>query len=143
MSETRRQQLRILGEVQQPQTVQFEDVREHPCWEPDLSQHGARWPFGGLPLQSVVDGATPTDQALRVRIRCSTDNFEREVAWEDLRPVAWLVCSDPSGYPLTPDQGGPFRLWISGHSACGISELDACANIKHLDEITFLSSAPS
>lgn len=138
MSDHALQLLTIDGAVDSPQALTFADLVAMTPLHNDLSQIGARWPFGGLPLQTVTDGAFLRGEVDRVRLEASQDGFHRTVTWEALREVAWLVFCGENRQPLSTEQGGPIRLWISEHSACGLSELDACANIKHLDRLSFL-----
>jgi hypothetical protein len=138
MSVHAHQLLTIDGAVDSPLSLTFAELVATTPLHDDLSHIGARWPFGGLPLQTVTDCAIPSGAVDRVRLEASQDGFHRTVSWEALREVAWLVFCDENRQPLSAEQGGPVRLWISEHSACGLSELDACANIKHLDRLSFL-----
>ncbi len=138
MSEHPLQILTIDGAVDDPQTWTFAELLAASPLNDDLSQIGAHWPFGGVSLQTVAELVGPRVDADRVHLSCSQDGFRRTVSWSALREVAWLVFFGENRQPLRPDQGGPLRLWISGHSACGVSELDACANVKHLDPLSFL-----
>ena len=138
MSENEIQILRIDGAVDAPYRWTFNDLLLASPQQHDMSQLGANWPFGGLALRAVVERVSLRTEVDRVQLSCSGDGFERTVSWEALRDAAWLVFCDENREPLSHSQGGPLRLWISGHSACGVSELDACANIKHLDRMSFL-----
>ena len=140
MSDKQTEILRITGSVTTPSHWSYSDLRQILSQESDLSTLGARWPYGGLPLIAVGKIVKPDASVNRIRLCSSADNFERTVPWQAVRDVGWIVYRHGE-QPLDRDQGGPVRLWISGHTPCGITELDTCVNIKFLDTLEFLTGA--
>lgn len=140
MSDIQNEILQMVGAVTAPGNWTFSDLRQMLPQESDLTTRGARWPFGGVPLSVLAKIVAPHEGVNRVRLCSTADNFERTVPWQPLREVGWIVFRHGE-QPLSQTQGGPVRLWIKGHSSCGVTELDSCANIKFLDKLEFLPRA--
>lgn len=134
-------QLKVRGMVQIEADFSVEELAafgvEHQI--PDVSTIGFRRPGQAVRLAGLLADLSVSPEANRLKLIASTDGFEADVPLQGALEQA-VVIYLLDGQPLDERSGGPFRFWIPNHSACGESELDACAHVKFLDAIELASN---
>lgn len=104
----------------------------------DVSQIDPRRQGAGVRLVALFEHLQiPTDKIQSLRLKSSSDGFEKPISSASL-PTIWetaCLLYELNGQALSPEQGGPFRLFVPATVMCGTAELDNCTNIKFLDEI--------
>lgn len=88
----------------------------------------------GVTLDAILDRTKPHPDAQYLTFHASRDDFYVSIPLAPVRGHCIVVYS-VEGAPLPVAEGGPLRLLVRDPSACHTSELDDCANIKHLDRI--------
>ena len=129
-------QLTVTGHAMQTCEFSIDDLHHMDAEQQveDVSQLGFRRSGRAVRLDSLLRAAETDPNANRLKLISSTDNFTADVPLAEAAKTA-LVIYTVEGKPLDKDAGGPFRFWIPNHTACGESELDACANVKSLDRV--------
>jgi DMSO/TMAO reductase YedYZ molybdopterin-dependent catalytic subunit len=78
----------------------------------------------GVRLATLVAKAGPTEQARYLDILSSDPAFAISVPLEEVLEDG-IVVYEQNGSALAPENGGPFRLLVSGHA-------DECVNVKSI-----------
>jgi 2-dehydropantoate 2-reductase len=126
--------LRIDGEVQTPGAFDFTDMIAFPGQIADVAalipgRHGA-----AVRLRTLLETVGLSPQATHLTLHATDGNYAASVPLAAVTDQAILVYRIDEG-PLPSSQGGPVRFLIPDVNACGIGEVDACANVKHLSRI--------
>ncbi|MCA9038988.1 MAG: molybdopterin-dependent oxidoreductase [Planctomycetaceae bacterium] len=87
-------------------------------------------------LATILDQFPPQPDATHLTLHASRDGFAASLPLDQVRDVG-LILYKQGGDPLSAEQGGPFRFLIENAAPCKTAELDACANVKYLDEIEY------
>jgi DMSO/TMAO reductase YedYZ molybdopterin-dependent catalytic subunit len=94
----------------------------------------------GVYLQSLLRRVQLKPTIRYISLRSPSDGFFVCVPIEGIAERGVILTTN-QGQPLGEREGGPFRFYIPGAPACQTAAVDACANVKHLEEI-ILSEAP-
>lgn len=94
----------------------------------------------GVYLQALLRRVQPCPTVRFISLRSPSDGFFVCVPIEGIAERA-VILATTGGRPMTEKEGGPFRFYIPGAPACQSAAIDACANVKHLEEI-ILSETP-
>lgn len=132
--------VRIGGEVEQPLELSHGDFAAfgEEAQVRDVSRLDARRQGDAVTLESLLQRVGPTESATHLTLKSSTDGFSASVPLEAVRGRGALIYQIESR-PLTQSEGGPIRFFISDSAACRTGELDDCANVKFIDEISLTS----
>jgi DMSO/TMAO reductase YedYZ molybdopterin-dependent catalytic subunit len=109
--------LRITGEVEEPVTLSFEELRALPATTVTTDIHCVtRWSrfdagFTGVHWRELAKLCRPTSGA-RFAIAHAEQGFTANVPLPALEEEASLVAYEADGEPLTAEHGGPVRLVI-------------------------------
>lgn len=128
--------LTIAGEVEQPQTLSFEDLARIDARHQvaDVSQIVPGRQGGAVRLAGLLELVRPRATARYLGLHASVDDFHASIPLEAVRERA-LVVYQLDGQPLPPRAGGPVRFLIPDFAACHTDEIDECANVKFVDRI--------
>ena len=134
--------LRVEGEVEQPLALTWQDLAAlDPQYQTaDVTQLGAKRPGGAAALAGILQLAGVKPEAKYLTLHASHDDFHASIPLDAVVARSVLIYSQ-SGGPLPVSAGGPIRFFIPDHTACHSSEIDECANVKHVDRLE-LSSTP-
>jgi 2-dehydropantoate 2-reductase len=126
--------LRIDGEVQIPGAFDFADMTAMPDQIADVAalipgRHGA-----AVPLRVLLETAGLSPRATHLTLHADDGDYAASVPLAAVANHAILVYRVDDA-PLPASQGGPVRFLIPDVDACGIGEVDACANVKGLGRI--------
>jgi len=135
-------ELRISGEVERPAALGVEDLarfetHEHVTVEKAGGDGATR---AGVFLKSILSRVRPRPSVRYITLRSPSDQFFVCVPIEGIAERA-VILATTGGEPMDRKEGGPFRFYIPGAPACQTAAIDACANVKHLEEI-ILSEGP-
>jgi DMSO/TMAO reductase YedYZ molybdopterin-dependent catalytic subunit len=109
--------LRVWGEVEQPLTLTWDDLRALPSSELTLDIHCVtRWSrfdtsFRGVHWRELAKLCRPKPTA-RFAVAYAEQGFTANVPIEYLEDDEALLAYDAEGEPLTPEHGWPLRLVI-------------------------------
>jgi DMSO/TMAO reductase YedYZ molybdopterin-dependent catalytic subunit len=126
--------LRVEGEVQAPREFAFAELAALPEQILDVGslipgrQGGAIW------LRDLLDMIGVHPHATHVTLHATDGDYAASVPLAAIRDRALLVYR-MGEVPLPVEQGGPIRFLITDAEACGLSEIDTCANVKFLGSI--------
>ncbi len=108
---------RVFGEVEQPLTLGWEELKELPATEVTLDIHCVtRWSrfdtrFRGAHWSELAKLARPKPTA-RFVVAHAEQGFTANVLLEAIEDESALVAYEADGEPLTPDHGWPLRLVV-------------------------------
>ena len=109
--------LELSGEVEQPVTLSFEELAALPATEVTTGIHCVtRWSrfdahFKGVHWRELAKLCRPKPSA-RFAIAHAEHGFTANVPLEALEDENALIVYEADGEPLTPEHGGPVRLFI-------------------------------
>jgi len=132
--------LRVEGEVATPREFGFTDLATLPNQVPDVGTLIPGREGGAVRLRTLLDEAGVQDRATHVTLHATDGDYSASVPLEAVIDRALIVYRIGDA-PLTEAQGGPMRFLITDVDACGVSEVDACANVKFLRTVQ-LSQGP-
>ncbi|QDU82209.1 Oxidoreductase molybdopterin binding domain protein [Polystyrenella longa] len=90
----------------------------------------------GIRLSLLLERFPPSDDVTHLTLHARHDGFSASLPLNLVREVG-VIQYQQDGQPLSEEQGGPFRFLIEQAAPCKTDELDACANVKYLDEIEY------
>jgi DMSO/TMAO reductase YedYZ molybdopterin-dependent catalytic subunit len=124
------------GAVEQPTTFGFEDLELLPASSriDDVSRFHAKRRGDGVALDALLERVRPLPEANYLTLHAAHDDFHVSVPLQAVRAEGVVVYKIGSER-LDPSEGGPIRFLIRDPTACHTSELDDCANVKHLSRI--------
>ena len=108
---------RVFGEVEQPLTLGWEELKELPATEVTLDIHCVtRWSrfdtrFRGAHWSELAKLVRPKPTA-RFVVAHAEQGFTANVLLEAIEDESALVAYEADGEPLTPDHGWPLRLVV-------------------------------
>jgi 2-dehydropantoate 2-reductase len=126
--------LRVEGEVQKPHEFAFAELAGLPEQILDVGslipgrQGGAIW------LRNLLDATGTHPHATHVTLHATDGDFSASLPLAAVRDRALIVYRMGEA-SLPVEQGGPIRFLIVDAEACGLSEIDTCANVKFLGSI--------
>lgn len=128
--------LAIRGKVATPVDVTWEDLAQLPVSHQiaNAQELGAKRPGRAVRLPAVLALAGPLAEADYLGLHASLDNFHASIPLSPILERAVVIYAQDDA-PLPASAGGPFRLFIADHTACHVSEIDECANVKFIDEL--------
>jgi DMSO/TMAO reductase YedYZ molybdopterin-dependent catalytic subunit len=109
--------LEVTGEVEQPLTLSFEELRQLPATEVTTDIHCVtRWSrfdahFKGVHWSELAKLSGPKPSA-RFAIAHAEQGYTANVPLEALEDEHALIVYEADGAPLTPEHGRPVRLFI-------------------------------
>jgi len=128
--------LRVDGEVDSPTDFTLDDLAaltsEHQV--ADMSQIDPKRQGQAVTLEAILECVALRGSATHLGLHASLDDFHASIPLEAVRQRAYVIYAN-DGSVLTTAAGGPVRFYIHDHSACHVSEIDECANVKFLDRI--------
>ena len=129
-------ELKVHGHVETPLNLAFDDFEKFPTEAQihNAQTLGAKRPGQAVRLSAVLERCGPQPKADYIGLHAAADDFHASVPLAPLLDRAILIYAQ-DGKPLPLSAGGPYRLFIPDHSACHMSEIDECANVKFLDMI--------
>jgi DMSO/TMAO reductase YedYZ molybdopterin-dependent catalytic subunit len=132
--------LEVSGLVGRPRTFRFEDLAALPEQIADVGAVVPGRSGGGVRLEAVLATVRPDPGAGYLTLESTEGGFSASIP---LAPVAsrGIVVYREGDHPLPPAKGGPVRFVIQDVEACGVADLDQCANVKFLGRIV-LAAAP-
>lgn len=135
-------ELQVSGEVGLPTSFRREDLGGFkPHEQVSVEKAGGDGATReGVYLQAILSRVQPRPTARFLSLRSPSDGFFVCVPIEGIAERA-VILATAGGAPMGEREGGPFRFYIPGAPACQSAEVDACANVKHLEEI-ILSEGP-
>ena len=126
--------LRVEGEVRTPRAFRFADLATLPEQITDIGTLIPGRQDGGVWLRALLDATDVGERATYLTLHATDGQFSASVPIEAVRDHA-VVLYRLGDEPLPMAQGGPMRFLITNVEACGIGEVDACANVKFLGTI--------
>jgi DMSO/TMAO reductase YedYZ molybdopterin-dependent catalytic subunit len=72
---------------------------------------GVHW--AGVPLSAVLDRSAPTDRATGVRFHSFDGTYTESMSLAEARRSDVIVALQMLGAPVTPDHGGPVRIYAA------------------------------
>ena len=126
--------LRVEGEVRNPRAFHFADLATLPGQITDIGTLVPGRQGGGVWLRALLDATELNERATYLTLHATDGQFSASVPLEAVRDHA-VVLYRLGDEPLPVRQGGPLRFLITNVEACGIGEVDTCANVKFLGVI--------
>ena len=126
--------LRVEGEVQVPREFAFAELAALPEQILDVGRLIPGRQGGAIWLRDLLDVTGVHPHATHVTLHATDGDFSASVPLTAVRDRALIVYRMGEA-PLPVEQGGPIRFLITDAEACGLSEIDACANVKFLGSI--------
>lgn len=128
--------LRTEGLVARPLTLSFDDLAALPGQIPDIGSEIPGREGGGVLLEAVLKASGARDDACFITLATDDGTFSASIPLAPIRAQGIVVYRDGGG-PLPEAKGGPVRFFIKDIESCslGASEVDRCANVKHLRRI--------
>lgn len=123
--------LRVEGEVRTPRALHFADLATLPEQITDIGTLIPGRQGGGVWLRALLDAIDVGERAIYLTLHATDGQFSASVPLDAVRDHA-VVLYRLGDEPLPVTQGGPIRFLITNVEACGIGEVDACANVKFL-----------
>ena len=123
--------LSVEGEVQTPRTFGFADLAALPNQVPDVGVLIPGREGSAVKLSTLLDATGMQAGATHVTLHAGDDDYAASVPLNAVIDRA-LIVYRIGETPLTESQGGPMRFLITDADACGVSNVDACANVKCL-----------
>ena len=127
--------LRITGLVARPTDLDFRSLAALPDQLPDISSVIPGRRGGGVRLDSVLKAVSVRPDAAYMTLE-SADGFSASVPLAAVRAQG-LVVYRMGAEGLSNRDGGPVRFFIIDVEACGVADIDECANVKYLARIHF------
>lgn len=136
--------LRISGEVERPGEFSADDLAalDPEARVRDVGELGARGRcggMGGVRLDVILRAVGPRPEARFISFASPSDDFHACVPLEALAGRGVIVferAGDTDDLVLmSRAEGGPFRFVVADAAACRTDEIDACLNVKYLEEI--------
>jgi DMSO/TMAO reductase YedYZ molybdopterin-dependent catalytic subunit len=126
----------VEGALESPLALTFHDLQAFAESEQvrDVSRVQPERRGDAVTLDAILARARPLPEASYLTLHASRDDFYVSIPLVPVRAQCIVVYSLEGG-PLPTSEGGPLRLLVRDPAACRTSELDDCANIKHLDRI--------
>ena len=125
--------LQISGEVSEPRDYSFHDLAALPDQVADVSTLVAGREGVAVKLSAILSEVEPATSSKYVTLASTDGEFSASVPIEGVKNG--LVVYKLENLPLPESMGGPYRFLIPDASKCGVSEIDACANVKFLGSI--------
>jgi hypothetical protein len=122
--------LRVTGEVVAPCELGWEDLARLPEQVADIAALVPGREGGGVRLRAVLNRAGLKDGATHVTCESSDGQFAASVPLGAVRDA--VIVYRLGAAPLPEEKGGPLRFYIPAADDCLSSEVDHCANVKHL-----------
>ena len=126
--------LRVEGEVQTPREFVFAELAALPEQISDVGSLIPGRQGGAVRLRTLLDATGVHPHATHVTLHATDGDFSASVPLAAVRERA-LIVYRMGEVPLPVEQGGPLRFLIMDAEACGLSEIDTCANVKFLGSI--------
>ena len=126
--------LHVTGAVDTPRTFTFADLAALPAQLPDVGTLIPGRQGGAVRLRHLLDAVSPQPQATHLTLHATDTTFSASVPLDAVIDRAVIVYRLADA-PLPTAQGGPLRFLVADVEACGIAEVDACANVKFLGTI--------
>jgi mannose-6-phosphate isomerase-like protein (cupin superfamily) len=126
--------VQVDGEVERPLTFGFVDLAALP---EQVAQVGTLLPGrdgSAVRLRALLAMAGVREHATHVTFSASADNFSASLPLATVIDRAVLVYRRGLE-PLSTQQGGPVRLFITDSESCDVDDVNACTNMKDLDHI--------
>ncbi|MCA9117064.1 MAG: molybdopterin-dependent oxidoreductase [Planctomycetaceae bacterium] len=134
--------LTVSGLVEHQLELTHEQLRRLPARMqiPDLGQLAPPRTGRAVWLSGLLSTAGTAAGANRLLVKSSRDGFSAAVPLEAVRERGLLIYED-QGQPLGEDRGGPVRFLVPDAAACGLAEVDTCANVKYVDHLEVATAA--
>jgi DMSO/TMAO reductase YedYZ molybdopterin-dependent catalytic subunit len=126
--------LHVQGEVRSPRAFRFAELASLPEQIADIGTLIPGRQGGGVWLRAVLDAIELNERATYLTLHATDGQYSASVPLEAVRDYA-VVLYRLGDEPLPAGQGGPLRFLITNVDACGIGEVDTCANVKFLSVI--------
>lgn len=126
--------LHVAGAVGTPRTFTFADLAALPAQLPDVGTLIPGRQGGAVRLRTLLDAVSPQPQATHLTLHATDATFSASVPLDAVIDRAVIVYRLAEN-PLPTSQGGPLRFLVTDVEACGVAEVDACANVKFLGTI--------
>ncbi len=126
--------LRIEGEVATPRQFSFEELAALPDQIPDISTLAPGRQGCAVRLRALLDATGIGARATHLTLHADDGDYSASIPLDAVIDHA-VVVYGLDHQPLPAEQGGPMRFLIPDVTACGIGEVDACANVKYLISI--------
>ena len=126
--------LRVTGLGGWAKEFDFDGLAALPGQVPDVGEVIPGREGGGVALGDVLDAAGVDSDAEFITLESGVGSFSASVPLESVRDLGLVVYRLGDG-PLPVDKGGPVRFYITDVEACGVADVDQCANVKHLARI--------
>lgn len=129
--------LRITGEIEEAADFSAEELAAFGVQEriEDVRSLGAAREGGGVYLHALLGRVRPRPHVRYITLVSPSDDFSVSVPIDRVADIG-VVIYEIEGKPIPPDRGGPFRFIIPDSAACHTDEIDDCANVKFLEEIS-------
>lgn len=126
--------LRIDGEVQTPGDFGFADMTVLPDQIADVAMLMPGRRGAAIRLRTLLETTGLSPRATHLTLHATGGDYAASVPLDAVIDRAILVYR-VGDVPLPINQGGPVRFFIPDVEACGMGEVDACANVKYLGRI--------
>ncbi len=126
-------EIRVTGLVERPMELGYEGLAALPGQIADVSALAPGRAGGAVQLSAVLDAAGARADAAFITLEAEGD-FAASVPLAAVAERALILYALGEG-PLPEAQGGPVRFLIPDPAACGVAEVDQCANVKWLRSI--------
>lgn len=128
------------GDVQHAQTFGFAELAALPAQVAQVSTLVPGRTGSAVRLRALLDATRVGAEATHITFSASADDFSTSVPLADVIDRAILVYRQGLE-PLPTTQGGPVRLLLTDVASCDSAVLNACTNVKNLDQIR-ITTAP-
>ena len=126
--------LKTSGLAARLQEFDFNSLSRLPEQVPDVSRVAPGRQGGGVRLTSLLRAVLPSPKAQYMTLESDDGGFSASIPIGPVAERAIVVYRIGKG-PLPVGKGGPVRFLIPDVAACGVDNLDSCANVKHLGRI--------
>jgi len=126
--------LTIDGAVEEPRELSLADLHNYGGLVEDISQIAPRRRGSAVPIGALIAAADPSAAATHITLHAEGDGFAASVPLDAIRDRGYVLFGTTVA-PLTESEGGPVRFLVPDAAACGLAEVDTCANVKSLSRI--------
>ncbi|ETW94074.1 MAG: hypothetical protein ETSY1_36410 [Candidatus Entotheonella factor] len=126
--------LSVAGEVVTPRQFRYDDLAALPHQIPDISALAPGRQGCAVRLRALFDETGLGARANHITLYADDGEYSASLPLDAVIDHAVVIYGLGDG-PLPAEQGGPMRFLIPDVTACGIGEVDACANVKCLSRI--------
>jgi DMSO/TMAO reductase YedYZ molybdopterin-dependent catalytic subunit len=127
------ERIEITGAVTAPQAYGRDELAALGGQIPDAGAVAPGRRGRAVRLAALLEAAGPTPEARYLTLEAEA-GYAASIPVEAVREQAIIIFAVDDG-AVPREEGGPFRFLIPDVAACQTAEVDACANVKHLERL--------